>query len=328
MNKKKLMFIIVAVLIFISWYYQKYQKNKWEKYRVDSSWKDIKLSGEEEFISSCLDEIDNNYRLGNNKMLEGYNESRFNTNQVGNIIQVSLSHKFYVAKGYFEKMLTNINSLKETNDETLGIKNLLIKAAKTRIEAIGSFTKGCYLKEQIGQTIVANAMTAFKGGSPQAIPEYHGEIENSSGMVTIANSYVVDALKAMKTLVDKTYLKGFYAFLIAGHISYYSDVSETDYDSYLKNGEYYLKIKDYYNAVIVYNLALKVKPKEEDILLNLAKSYIGLGDKEEALKTIEEIKKIDPNNKELAELENKLTKEKKDLEDLGKKLEKQGVTKE
>ena len=232
---------------------------------------------EEEYLYSCLMEIDGNYRLGNNKMLEGYNETQTRENERGDILQVIVSNKLYEAKGYFEKVLVKLNTLKAPNDKMFLAGDLLKKAAEKRIESIDLFTQGLYLKEQIGNISVANTVASLKGGSPIMLPQYNGEVERSIGEKTIADTFLVDSLVIIKEYLEQDVFDEGMLFDISSSIAFYSDVSKTDFDEYLRNGEYFLENEQYYDAIIGFAKALKVEPKNETANLGLIKSYIGCG---------------------------------------------------
>ena len=192
-------------------------------------------------------------------------------------------------------MINILNSMKSIDDDTVKIKSALLKAAETRIEGINLYTKGLYIKEQIGKTSVANAFASFKGGSPSPLPEYNGEVENGLAKISVANSYLIDALRLLKNISDTTYIKNIYDAVIADDISYYSDVSEADYENYVKDANYCLISKNYFEAIINCNKALKIRANDVGILSILAKAYSAIGDKENAGKTLKTIE--DLNNK-------------------------------
>ena len=79
------------------------------------------------FIRQCLNEIDTNYRLGNNNFLDGSNATKtYSHNTFGYVEDITLGNQIYVAKGYFDKMIESIKQLPNINNEDpFEIKNLL-----------------------------------------------------------------------------------------------------------------------------------------------------------------------------------------------------------
>jgi tetratricopeptide (TPR) repeat protein len=325
MNKKIaklaiMMFAIIAILLYAN--YRKQVSAKGNKYKPQKFSLKSQLGKKYQianFIEISLGQIDSNYRIGNNNVIEGFSKTKVWHNDYGDMTRLDLSNRFYTAKGYFEKMIIAIESFEDVNNDASKIKNILIKAAKMRIESIDLFTKGYYRKEQIGKLAIANAITALKGGSPLPIPQYDGEIEKGTSKILMANSYIVDALRLLKNMANTVYLEWTYDSRIADHISYYCDVSETDYDSYVEDAKAFSKVNNYFEAIINYNKALRVKPKDRDILLDLTQAYIGIGNERQASKTIEQAKRLYPNDKDFIEVESKI-KPKKSQESLYKRV--------
>jgi len=266
-----------------------------------------------DFINACLVQIANNYNVGNNKAIEGTEESKMWHDDYGNVTKINLSNKLYIAKGYFEKMHNAVKNMKSINNETINVKDLLIKAAETRIESIDLYTKGLYLQEQIGKTSRANTLTVLMAKaeslSPAPIPQYNGEVENGLAKISIANSYMVDALRLLENMISgtpslKLRITSIETY-IASLIGYFSDVSETDYDKYVKEGDDYISSPklfesvNVFEAIISYSKALKIKPKEKTSAnaysgRGLAKQY--LGDYTGAIEDYNKAIEIDPEN--------------------------------
>jgi len=257
----------------------------------------------------------NNYAFGQNRIVDGGKESKIDYNQAGDIIKVTLSNSFYTAKGYFDKMITNLNDLKLPNSETEEIRKDLIKAAKTKIDAIDLYIEGMYLKERIGKAIMNNAgKDIFVGSSgllqsaPKrriAVPEYHGEVEKGVGMVLIADSYFVDGLRKMKAMLDKTNSIGFDDSQLASIIGNYSDATESEFPQYVETADSSLAAGDYFEAIIAYSRALKVHSghhAKKQIHIGLIKSYLGIGDKLNAKKQIENATDLFPGDDEIKAL--------------------------
>lgn len=71
----------------------------------------------------------------------------------------------------------------------------------------------------------------------------------------------------------------------------------------MKDGEFYLKANNFFEAIISYNKALRIKPKEKKLLIGLIESYIGIGDKEKAEEKLKEFINLFPNDDKLLSLE-------------------------
>lgn len=255
------------------------------------------------YIQQFIEELNNNYRVGNNKVIVGREKTDIRTNSYGDVLFVSLSNEIFVAKGYFEKMIDNLSQMVIEDKKFDVIREKLIRAAKTRIEAIELYSKGQYLKEQRGKIRVAS-MT--NGTSAASLPEYHGEVENSLARLIIADSYIVDALNEIHLILKEKSVVNEWDRFLASEIAYYSDVSESDYESYLRSGELSFNTQDYFNAYIDFYKAAKIKPNEKVVLIGQIKSALGLGDKESAIEKYESALKIYPNENDLKQFSESL----------------------
>lgn len=261
------------------------------------------------FIDTCFTEINGNYRLGNNSALKGMQETKTWTNEFNDITNVQLSVHLFIAKENFERMLNDVKTIETFNDKTSQVKDLLLKAATMRMESIDLISKGFLLKERIGKTMVSNVLANKKENEDARvlpIPEYNGEIETGLGKIPVANSYIVEALKRLKMLADEIGFTEFYDVKIANTVGYYADALEGDLNSYMKEGLFYLSHKDYFNAVIALNRALKINPSDRDVLLKLIEAYLGLDGIPEAKTFLEAALKSYPDDEDFLALEKKL----------------------
>lgn len=311
--KKTILLLYMCFLIILAGCSPSQQQPKKDVgVRLDKILKSYDTSQEKKsFIKNCLEEIDNNYRLGNNYIIEATNETKTFKNNYGDVVQVEMSNKFYIAKSHFEKTMDSLKMLEAADKEMLSIKNNLIKAAELRIESVDLYTKGLYLKERIGKMASSNKLSALEGTSPALLPEYNGEAEKGLGKIAVANSYLIDALMLLRDMCYKYFsyehssLQFIYIQQIADLISYYSNVSETDYDTYVNNGKNYLETYSFFDAVISLNKALKIKPNEKEVLLNLIKAYRGINNHDKAAEIIKKTETLYPDLKELEEFKAK-----------------------
>lgn len=144
------------------------------------------------------------------------------------------------------------------------------------------------------------------GTSAASLPEYHGEVENSLARLIIADSYIVDALNEIHLILKEKSVVNEWDRFLASEIAYYSDVSESDYESYLRSGELSFNTQDYFNAYIDFYKAAKIKPNEKVVLIGQIKSALGLGDKESAIEKYESALKIYPNENDLKQFSESL----------------------
>jgi len=252
------------------------------------------------FIDQCLEELNSIYRVGHNYMLRGMKETRTWTNDYKDITNVQLSVDLYVARGYFERFREDLDNVEPFSRASEDIKELLSRAAAQRIEAVNLYTSGFLLKEQIGKTLLNNFLTDKDKTRPLPIPKYHGEIEEGLSKIPLANSFLVEALEKIKLVTDEAQLDHFYDAAIASLIGYYSEAIETEFDSYIREGRKSLNDKNYYQAIIAYSRALKVRPEDKDALVSLAQAYTGIGDKEKSEGVITKVKQLYPEDKSIA----------------------------
>jgi hypothetical protein len=243
------------------------------------------------FLRECLRVMSENYHVGNDKTIEGYKETQVYVNQkTGEIASVQLSPKFYDAKGCFEKMTTALNMLDESgiDDNFELVKQKLLKAAEIRMESIDLVTRGSLLNEPTGKISTNNAIAiVMKDGETLPLPEYHDEQREALTKIKIANSYIVEAVKLCKQ-ENEEYKKNKVELVMMDYnyidtLSYYSEVNEASFDTYVSNGDNFLELKNYCESIIQYNLALRVKPDNKKVLLKLMQARIGRGETIDAL---------------------------------------------
>jgi len=254
------------------------------------------------FIDQCLEALNSIYRVGHNYMLLGMKETRTWTNDFKDITNVQLSVDLYVARGYFERFREDLDNVEPFSQASEDIKELLNRAAAERIEAVNLYTSGFLLKEQIGKTLLNNFLTDKNKLKALPIPTYHGEVEEGLSKIPLANSFLVEALEKIKLVTDEAKLGHFYDSTIASLIGYYSEAIETEFDSYIREGRNSLDDKNYYQAIIAYSKALRIKAQDKDSFLALAQAYTGIGDKEKAEGVLTHVKQIYPEDKIISDL--------------------------
>lgn len=185
------------------------------------------------FLSQCVNILNIDYRNGNNHQIEAAAETEYWTNDYGDVTRVEISPEFYIAKGYFEKMLESINELDDIDSETLQVKSKLEKAAALRQESIQLITEGYMLKQRIGSASISNKLVMaqnilnlnsenayYQSTKTVFVPEYHGEVEDGNARERMADVYIIDAIGLLVKMSDEN-ANGKYTSALKEGLKYY-----------------------------------------------------------------------------------------------------------
>jgi tetratricopeptide (TPR) repeat protein len=144
-----------------------------------------KQSGEVGFIASLL-LAKEDYTKGNNLFISGekntepvLKDSYYSKDKI--VTEYIVSPDIFEAQALFKKFEEKISDLKKKDDKYSDILNPFLKAAKNRIEGIEIYSKGYYLLKK----------------------DYRGEFEKGFGMIKVADSYFLEGLRNLATLMKK-----------------------------------------------------------------------------------------------------------------------------
>ncbi len=308
MKNKTIFIIFVFLAVAISVANQK--KASKPSNRVDEFVDEYSRQAENEcsFLRTVFEILDNKMEVGQNKLYEADKESIIEKNGYGDVIKLALSPKFYVAKEYLAQSQNLLKDLAPPTARTKEIKDNLLNIIRLRIEGIDYLTKGYLLREQIGKISMANTLSAIKGGTtPAQIPTYNGEVEEGIAKMMTSYTYYADTLRKIINVLRDDDVKEINAYetSIGTKIGNYSEISEADLEQILKEGTQYLDNSNYFESLICFYKANKIKPDRRDILLGLAKSYKGLNNDLYLIPIMEKADKLFPNDLDFLALKDK-----------------------
>ena len=226
-------------------------------------------------IEFCLSNVCEDYRLGNNKYVEGVYKIREVQNEAGVALRYEISQDVLTAKEYFQRGRVNIEKGCASNIESIKrLRNLFLRAFIERIEGI-NVMRGVFYED----SGTAKDLSSKRYDKAEILTGYKKELEKGAAKIKMANEYFINGLEELKNIVDNmpisTYQKQCYDLVIAEKKGYYTDASPDQFDDYVSTAKSALMNEDLYTAIINYTKALRIKPDDAEINFNIGNIYMG-----------------------------------------------------